>query len=327
MPRTGMLDTLQERTHYGAPDMSMTIVASSALRKIRKTLKDLLRRWRTFRNQEGHASFNFALFKHNRREGVSAIVRVRNEANKIVYCLSSILDIFDEIVLVDNESDDATLSLVRHVKEELDRHDKIKIYSYPFRLARFGPEHDDAPEESIRSAVYYSNWVLSHCSFRYVCKWDGDMLLRKEIRKCFREFLQQIQAGEKKLWTLAGQTVYRDLAGDYYLSVAEINREVEVFPYGLNHRFYKSKHWECLENRARLPVEHFSPVAFWELKFSDEDEFSHWSTTDWPGHRKKIEWANFQLIRQGQVASDRFQKLPSNFLEDEVADVNVSHMT
>lgn len=309
MNRTGIVDILEP----------IGIRARSIVRKMRETLDELLRRRRAFRNREGHTSFDFALFRHNRKRGVTAIVRARNEAKKIVYCLRSILDIFDEIVFVDNSSDDTTLSLVHHVKAEHDKHNKIKIHSYPFRLARCGPEHDETPEDSVHSLAYYYNWALSHCSFRYVCKWDGDMVLRKMIREPFREFLDQIKAGDDKFWTLSGQTVYRDLAGHYYLSLGEINPALLMFPYGFQQRFYKGKHWESVKNVSHLAADKFGPVAFWELKFADEDEFSHWSTTDWPTQRKKNEWISFQLIREGRIASDRFQKLPSSFLEDEVA--------
>jgi hypothetical protein len=222
-------------------------------------------------------------------------------------------------VFVDNGSDDATMSMVRELKDAEDKHDIIKIYSYPFQLARLGPEHSNTPEDSVHSAVYYSNWAFSLCSFKYVCKWDGDMILRSEVRASFQRFLRRIQPGRTMCWRLAGQTIYRDLAGDYFLSIGEINEEVEVFPYGLNQRFYKNRHWECPMNRSRLPVGNFGPVAFYELKFAEEDEFSHWSTTEWPSERKTREWENFQLIRQGQIRDLLLQKLPRRFLEHEVA--------
>jgi len=104
------------------------------------------------------------------------MVRVRNEASKIGHALRSILPVFDEIVVVDNASDDETADIVRGIQRE-DGGAKVALTSYPFRLARFGPDHDQTPADSVHSAVYFSNWSLARCSRRFVCKWDGDMIL------------------------------------------------------------------------------------------------------------------------------------------------------
>jgi glycosyltransferase involved in cell wall biosynthesis len=273
-----------------------------------------------FTNQEGFKEFDFTLLGRHERSGVSALVRARNEEQKIQHCLRSILPLFDEIVFVDNCSEDRTLAIVRALKDREDPGDKIRLHSYPFRLARFGPEHDETPANSVHSAVYYSNWAIAQCAFRYVCKWDGDMVLRREAREPFRQLLQRIQTDPEKCWTFPGQTIYRDLQGDYYCSVGEVNQEIMLFPYGRNPRFYKAAHWECLQSRPPLPVAHFEPVTFYELKFADEDEFAHWSTTDWPSRRKRREWANFHAVRNGEVAGSQFEKRARSFLDDQITD-------
>jgi hypothetical protein len=142
------------------------------------------------------------------------------------------------------------------------------------------------------------------------------MVLRKQARESFRELLLLVQT-QRKCWTLPGQTVYRDLKGDYYLSTEEVNKEIMLFPYGFACRFYKSQHWESLRSRPALPVEDFRPVTFFELKFVAEDEFAHWSTTDWPSERKKKEWANFHAIRNGDLSRGSFEKMSPCFLEEE----------
>ena len=108
------------------------------------------------------------------------MLRVKNEASKIYYALKSIYQVFDEIVLVDNGSTDRTLEIAREFKTKEDKSDKIKIYFYPFTLARCGDENYGTPEDSVSSLAYYYNWTLSKCSCRYVCKWDGDMVLRRK---------------------------------------------------------------------------------------------------------------------------------------------------
>ncbi|NNG16394.1 MAG: hypothetical protein HKM89_07930 [Gemmatimonadales bacterium] len=277
-----------------------------------------LKRREAFSNREGVAAYDFSLLRSRAEQGVSAMVRVRNEAQKISHCLRSILPVFDEIILVDNASDDDTIDIVRDVIRREDSAGKIKLFSYPYRLARFGPEHAATPDDSLHSAVYYTNWTLSHCTRRYVCKWDGDMVLVRERRATFQEFLHGIQLGRRACWTLSGQTVYRDEHDDYYLARGEVNKEIEVFPYSLMCRFKKRPHLESLQRPVIFPKKDFTPVCFFELKFVDEDEFSHWSEREWPSERKRREWANYQLVRDGQVSTERFQRLGRTFLDNQV---------
>ncbi len=276
------------------------------------------RKDRKFSNREEQREYDFTLLRSHEKSGVSALVRVRNEAPKIGYCLRSILPFFDEIVLVDNGSDDGTVDMVREIIAREDPDRKIQLYSYPHRLARFGPEHDVTPEDSLKSAVYYSNWALSRCTRRFVCKWDGDMVLVREARGAFHQFLRRIQDGIRKRWTLAGQTIYRGANGDFFLAVGEVNREVEIFPNGHACSFRKMRHWEGLAHPLRVRRGDFPPLAFYELKFVDADEFDHWSTREWPSERKRREWSNYQLVKAGRIDPRLFQPLPATFLDTEV---------
>ena len=271
-----------------------------------------------FSNCERLKSYDFELPRSRSRGGVSALVRVKNESQKIRHCLLSILPIFDEIVLVDNASSDDTVKIVMEIKERHDRNGKIQLFSYPFQLARFGPEHDNTPENSVYSAVYYSNWALSHCSRRFVCKWDGDMLLKRACRQQFRGFLNRVQDHRNACWMLTGQTVYRDLSGEFYLAMGDVNQDVEVLPNEYACRFVKRKHWEAIQWPRRYRLKKFDPVCFYELKFVDEDEFSHWSTREWPSERKRREWENYWLVKEGEIPEGEFEKLPATFLDEEV---------
>lgn len=273
----------------------------------------------SFANREGIEPYDFTLRRSRARRGVSAMVRVKNEEAKLAHCLRSILPVFDEIILVDNRSTDGTLDIAQGIRERHDPRGKLRIFSYPYKLARFGPEHDATPEDSIHSAVYYTNWSLSHCTRRYVCKWDGDMLLRREARGPFRAFLNRLQLRRRRCWTLAGQTVYRDAGGEFLLARGEVNREIEVFPCGYECRFTKSAHWELLTRPAGMSVGDFTPVCFYELKFVDEAEFSHWSTTDWPSERKRREWDNFHRVKSGRLDPALFEELDSTFLDDQIS--------
>ena len=123
------------------------------LERVLETKQDLYDRifirQQEFTNRECLANFNFRRTADHKRQGVSAMLRVKNEASKIYYALKSIYMVFDEIVLVDNGSTDRTLEIARQFKAREDKADQIKIYFYPFPIARCGGENYGTPEDSV----------------------------------------------------------------------------------------------------------------------------------------------------------------------------------
>ena len=270
-----------------------------------------------FRNREGNEEYAFSLPLRNRAPGTSAFVRAKDEASKIEPCLRSILPVFDEIHVIDNGSRDDTGEIVRRLRESAADGSRIRLHSYPFRVARFGPEHDGTPADSLHSLVYFTNWALSRCTRRYACKWDADMVLAGEQRDAFASLIAGLDRGWPAAWSLAGQTVYRTPDGLFLAPRGEVNREVRIAPCGYAARFHKREHWEQLVRPRWLRTRHFAPVCFHELKFLDEEEFDHWSTTEFPSPRKRREWASFQHLREGR-RDGAVHRLPATFLDDQV---------
>jgi glycosyltransferase involved in cell wall biosynthesis len=273
-----------------------------------------------FTNDEGDDRFAFSLPLRAERRGVSARLRVKDEAHVIWCCLASIYDVFDEIVLVDNGSTDATATVVEEFKRAFDPQETIKVHSYPPTIVPHGPQELTTSPGSIHSLAYYNNWCLSRCRFSYSCKWDADMVLRRDRRDDFREFLRAVRAGRARCYSFSGQTVYRDLNGDSYLARGEVFREPRIVPVSYRSRFVK-KGYLAPPRRSLLTLRRpraFPGVAFYELKFADRDEFSHWATTDFPRPRKRREWESFHLIRSGRVEDERFVPLPADFLASEI---------
>ena len=271
-----------------------------------------------FTNVEGLTEYDFDYPRRGSRPGVSAMVRVRNEETKIAHSLRSILPVVDEVVVVDNGSGDATLEIVDRVRALHDPSGKIRVFSYPHRVSRYGPEHAGTPESSVHSVVYFYNWCAAHSRFKYTLKWDGDTVLLREARDEFAALLKRIQSGWWTAWTLKGQTIYRGLDGAFFLAKGEVNREVMVFPTGYWCRFRKRDAWEGLKRPPWLRKSHFDPVCFYEVKFTDEDEFAHWSTTDFPGPRKAREWENYHLVQEGKTSPDFFEPLPAATLDEQL---------
>ena len=279
----------------------------------------LSRKTRYFSNLENLSDFNFSLPLKINQQGISVILRAKNEEQKIVYCLSSIIDMFDEIVFVDNGSEDKTIELVTKFKQDNDPKSKIKILQYPFKVARCGGEHLATPENSVHSLAYYYNWTLSHCSYSFACKWDADMIIKREARKDFKSFLGNCVLTEpQKCWIVTGQTVYRDLKGDYRLS-NDIRRERRFFPISYCNRFFKEEAWEVLRCAPPLESGLLPDIAFYELKFLDENELSHWTTETLEAavDADKViarEIMHRRTLTEGKHHEEEFPVLPKNFI-------------
>ena len=92
-----------------------------------------------------------------RSQGISIYMRVKNERDWIAASIASIRGIADEIIVVDNGSTDGTYEILQ---------DMVRIENGRLKLWR-KPElhHGDL-----------SNFALEQTSFRWVFRWDGDMI-------------------------------------------------------------------------------------------------------------------------------------------------------
>lgn len=262
-----------------------------------------------YQNIEAIAWFFFTRQRRCSRPGVSAMVRAKNEESKIGLCLESIYDAFDEIIFVDNASTDQTVLLVKEFVTRRDEKSKIRIFDYPFKVSRCGDEHFKTPENSVHSLAYYYNWALSKCSCAYICKWDADMVLADDIRGEFSEFLKQVSARRGRSAALPIQTLYRDGNGQFFKAREEINQEVRVFPNVSSVNFTKARLFEVLSSPQPIEQLVFPKVCGYELKFTDQDEFSHWSTRSFETRRKIREWANYTAIRERRIDEEIFESL------------------
>jgi glycosyltransferase involved in cell wall biosynthesis len=106
--------------------------------------------------------------------GLSAVVRCKNEEEYVVASILSIYRIFDEIVVVLNNSADRTRQLIEDLVPD---HPKIHLLEYKNECSPPGPGYYENvranPESSL--AKYY-NWCVEQAGFSHICKWDGDMI-------------------------------------------------------------------------------------------------------------------------------------------------------
>jgi glycosyltransferase involved in cell wall biosynthesis len=113
--------------------------------------------------------------------GLSAILRCKNEEEFIVSSILSTYRVFDEIIVILNNSTDRTRGLVDVLARD---HAKIRLLDYFVEISPSGSNYYEnlraRPESS--SAKFY-NWCMEQTSFSHVCKWDGDMVATREFER------------------------------------------------------------------------------------------------------------------------------------------------
>ncbi len=191
-----------------------------------------------------------------RRKRISAMVRIYNEEEWLYQSIHSIADSVDQIVLIDNLSDDATPEIITNLERELPG--KIKSLKYPFRIARVGAEQQELLRSTTRSPRFlstYYNWCMNHCDYEYILKWDGDMV----ALSCMSQALYRFRTTPKYILTFGGINVhpFEDVsiedgtivpkAAPYWDGVTKqyIDNEVRVFPKRFAH-YYNDWVWEGL---------------------------------------------------------------------------------
>lgn len=195
---------------------------------------------------------DYYLTKHfykNRKHGLSAIMRIKNDEKWIFYAVTSIIDFVDEIIVVLQNCTDKTEEIIRSINSS-----KIKIFYYPFESFPISKYHKNYLKNSVFNKAYYYNYALTKSSYTYVWKWDGDHAafehrvaeLRKIIDKNEFDIIHYFgidMFGSELKYTCRNPFVSNEP------SVFKVNRRTfyysgdiyEWFSYPLNIRFRKMK--------------------------------------------------------------------------------------
>lgn len=160
--------------------------------------------------------------------GISAFVRCKNEEEYIVASLMSVHRIFDEIIVILNQSTDQTRDLVRELAAE---HSKIRLVSYDHECAPVGAGYlESVNAVPSRSLAKYYNWCMEQTTYSHVCKWDGDMIALPTFERV-RELI-----GSNDVVAFDGYDV---------LGRSTTNSESRIFRYDPAHTRYED--WDLYE--------------------------------------------------------------------------------
>ena len=211
--------------------------------------------------------------------GVTAVLRVRNEAANLPYVLPPLLDAVQAVIVVDNGSIDGTAQTARTLAEQSGAADRLTVLDYPFTVARCGPEHLATPADSLHSLPYFYNWSFAHVTTAYALKWDGDMVPTVRGVRAIRDLEWQLESVDRIVHVRKRPLYIRD-AATAYVDTELTHPEPSGWRNAPGYRHAKAFEWEVPLWPPHTRPLHLADWSSLEIKRLDQEEFTHWSTDD-----------------------------------------------
>jgi glycosyltransferase involved in cell wall biosynthesis len=165
------------------------------------SFKDKLRKVLQFVSYYGYYIFFQSLYEKTRKgeslkPGITAVVSARDEEVSLNLALKSLIGFADQIVCIDNGSEDRTLELMKEFKSEYGNICDIEILSMPGALL------GDCREAGLASSKH--QWHL---------RWDADMVFKTSGEESSQKLKDKIMRTKKPIAFQLGRT---NLFGDFY---------------------------------------------------------------------------------------------------------------
>lgn len=130
----------------------------------------------------------------NRKNGVSGMMRVKNDAEFIKACVESCIDALDELIIVYNDCSDKSPEIIKEIEKKYP--EKIKSYEYKPKIIAWNLDENTVKKIFNKEILAentlagYYNYTLSKTTYTYVMKVDADQIYYtsklKEICDCYR---------------------------------------------------------------------------------------------------------------------------------------------
>lgn len=142
------------------------------------------------------------------KDGLSGIMRVKNEARFISACIDSCIDALDELVIVYNDCTDETPEILERKQQQYP--DKIKVYAYNHHVlaTNLTAEEfeyaaallEDAPELHSNQC----NYALAKVTYKYAMKIDPDQIYFADELKRWRDVCSRTVVVRWQVFCLLG---------------------------------------------------------------------------------------------------------------------------
>jgi cellulose synthase/poly-beta-1,6-N-acetylglucosamine synthase-like glycosyltransferase len=176
--------------------------------------------------------------------GISLIIRAKNEEKNVAICIESVINYVDEIIFVDNNSTDKTFEIINTYAS---KYDKIKVYQYNIKVNRVGIEHLQALKNNDKNTLgTFYNWCLSKATKKIVFKWDADFIcIQHNFKKLVDEYKLQNMTQNIAIW-FTGYTLFINNE-KYYINTKSFYDEYRIFSYENNFKWYDANLCEYTE--------------------------------------------------------------------------------
>ena len=218
--------------------------------------------------------------KPNLRNGISLIIRAKNEELNIKQCIESVVDCVDEIIFVDNGSTDNTFLLMTEYEK---KYNNIFLYKYDIKVSKVGIEHENALKNNDKNTLgTFYNWCLSKATRNIVFKWDADFIC---IRNNFNELVNLYNLKNRDdniaIW-FTGKTLFINNNSEYYINYQSFYNEYRIFSYKNGFQWYDGNICEYTEPylQTLCPNQKFiyHYPLFYEMKRTTINEFEERSS-------------------------------------------------
>lgn len=230
-------------------------------------------------NEKTNDGSQFPIFDKNLKQGLSFLIRAKNEEKNIVKCLETLVEEIKklpniEIVVVNNKSTDKTYELVEKFIEEK-KALNIKLYNYDFEVCKIGNNSVSLDNGDMKTIATYYNWCLEKVTKYNVVKWDADFIVYKNnLKDMINKFKLNIRDDNISIW-FKGETLFEH--NNEYLK--------KVFSFYDSEKIFSKRHgfkWEdygttCEYVNTNNIINKFryeKPV-FYEIFRTDVNEFQN----------------------------------------------------
>lgn len=160
------------------------------------------------------------------KQGLSFILRAKNEEHIIEKSIRSIAEIADEIIFVDNDSEDKTLEIAQRLSLEFSA---LKIFQYNQKLPKVGRDHcQEVRCGGSNTLAHYYNYCLARSGRFNFMKWDADCIaIQRNLHDLIVSLELKNRADNVCVW-LSGMQIYTD-GSRYWLDTDSEHSEFQIF--------------------------------------------------------------------------------------------------